>query len=159
MKLETSRSNNRQNCYAFYRKASSNVLAERKTINVDVRIIAATNADLKNAIEDGRFREDLYYRLNVFPIDLPPLRERPEDIELLAHHFVEKYSKKMGRSIKGIPASTMNYPPQVQLPRKTFESWKNIIERATILATDGLIRVDGRLRDSGKHLRCHKRGR
>jgi transcriptional regulator with GAF, ATPase, and Fis domain len=72
-------------------------IGSSKTIKVDVRIIAATNRDLQKAIEDGTFREDLFYRLNVVPIELPPLRERPEDILRLVQHFVHKYCDETGR--------------------------------------------------------------
>ena len=82
-------------------------LGSAKTIGVDVRIIAATHRDLSSMIRDEEFREDLFYRLNVFPVEIPPLRERREDIPLLVNYFVSKFSRRMGRQISSIPTATM----------------------------------------------------
>ena len=82
-------------------------LGDHNCKKIDVRIISATNKDLKREVEAGRFREDLYYRLNVFPIILPPLRERRDDIVLLANHFLTKFSQRMNKSIKGISKEAM----------------------------------------------------
>ena len=79
-----------------------------KTIQVDIRIIAASNRDLQEAVEQGTFREDLYYRLNVVNIKLPPLRERREDIPFLAHFFIEKYNQKYQMKVKGVSQRAMN---------------------------------------------------
>ena len=79
-----------------------------KTIEVDVQVIAATNKGLLKAVREGKFREDLYYRISVFPITLPPLRERKEDIHLLITHFIEKFNKEMGKSINNISPQAMN---------------------------------------------------
>ena len=84
------------------------VLGSPKTVKVDVRIIAATNRDLAEEVREGRFREDLYYRLNVFPIEVPPLRDRREDIPMLVWGFVEKYSKEMRKDIRRIPKGAMD---------------------------------------------------
>lgn len=102
------------------------------TKRVDVRIIAATNRDLRQDIEDKRFREDLFYRLNVFPIDLPPLRERREDVAMLVPHFVGKYAARMGKQITTIPEETMRILKSWNWPGNVREL-ENMIERMVIL--------------------------
>ncbi|NIR47733.1 AAA domain-containing protein [candidate division KSB1 bacterium] len=102
-----------------------------KTIKVDVRVIAATNRNLEKEVENGDFREDLYYRLNVFPIKLPPLRERKEDIPLLVNHFIKKYSKKIGKRIETIPQDVLDILQKYRWPGNVREL-ENIIERAVI---------------------------
>ncbi len=102
-------------------------------IQVDVRIIAATNADLKRRVENGRFREDLFYRLNVFPIEIPPLRERREDIPLLAEHFVKKYAREMKVKEKRISPKAMEILMSYSWKGNVREL-ENTIERAMILA-------------------------
>jgi formate hydrogenlyase transcriptional activator len=104
-----------------------------KTIKVDVRVIAATNRDLTKAIAEGKFRQDLYYRLNVFPIHLPPLRERPEDISLLVHYFVARYAAKIGRQISRVPKEALQRLVAYAWPGNVREL-ENIIERAVILS-------------------------
>jgi len=103
-----------------------------RTIRVDVRIIAATNRNLADMVEAGTFRSDLYYRLNVFPLQLPPLRERVEDIALLAGHFLEKCTRKLGKSFKGVDAESLNRLRRYHWPGNIREL-QNIIERAAIL--------------------------
>ncbi len=103
------------------------------TIKVDVRVIAATNRDLEKAVQEGRFRPDLYYRLNVFPIRLPPLRERQEDIPLLVRYFVQKYGTKLGKRIETIPQPTMEALKAYPWPGNIREL-ENVIERAVILS-------------------------
>ena len=108
------------------------------TIKVDVRVIAATNRDLEELIEKGQFREDLYYRLNVFPIHLPPLRKRRTDIPLLADFFVEKYSKMHHKSIKRISTPAIDMLMSYHWPGNVREL-ENCIERAVILSQDDVI--------------------
>ncbi len=109
---------------------------------VDVRVIAATNRDLAERIKSGEFREDLYYRINVIPVNLPPLRRRREDIPLLAEHFITKYSVSMGIDAKPIAASAMRVLERYQWPGNVREL-ENVIERALALSTeDGLTKAD-----------------
>jgi formate hydrogenlyase transcriptional activator len=115
-----------------------------KPMRVDVRLIAATNRDLAVCARDGRFRADLYYRLNVFPIDLPPLRARREDIGLLAEHFMQRMGRKLGKPLRRIASDT--------LARLTAHDWpgnirdlQNTIERAAVLASSDVLSVDWEL--------------
>jgi PAS domain S-box-containing protein len=110
-------------------------------IKVDVRVIAATNRDLPKAIRDGKFREDLYYRLNVFPLTLPPLRERTGDVPLLVHFLVTKFAARVGRRIEGITPVTMERLTKYHWPGNIREL-ENILERAIILANDPLLHID-----------------
>ncbi len=100
-------------------------------INVDVRIISATNIDLKNAVKEGRFREDLYYRLYVIPIFIPPLRERKEDMPLLVNTLIRKYNQDFGRNIRGILPEALNLLLDYHWPGNVREL-ENVIERAVI---------------------------
>lgn len=109
------------------------LLGSSETIRADVRVIAATNRDLVNEIRNGRFREDLYYRLNVFPISAPPLRERREDIPLLVWKFVQEFSESMGKTIECIPRKMMDKLQSHPWPGNVREL-RNIIERAMILS-------------------------
>jgi formate hydrogenlyase transcriptional activator len=112
-----------------------------RTVKVDVRVIAATNRDLQLDAENKRFRSDLYYRLNVFPIELPSLRERPEDIETLARHFMARMARKLGRPLNRIDSGTLD-----KLRRHTWpgniRDLQNTIERAAVLAPDDTLSVD-----------------
>jgi PAS domain S-box-containing protein len=110
-------------------------------IKADVRVIAATNRDLRNATADGKFRLDLYYRLNVFPIDMPALRERTADIPLLAQFFVQKYASKVGRTVAGIELDTMDRLVRYHWPGNVREL-ENIIERALILGAAPTLSID-----------------
>jgi len=109
-----------------------------KTIKVDVRVIAATNQDLMELMEQGRFRSDLYYRLNVFPIMAPPLRERGADILLLADYFAEKYAENMGKSIHRISSSAIDLLTTYRWPGNVREL-ENCMERAVLLARGDVI--------------------
>jgi Nif-specific regulatory protein len=108
------------------------------TIKVNVRLIAATNVDLEVAVQDGRFRSDLYYRLNVFSIYLPPLRERKTDILLLAEHFLEKYTKQNSKQIKRISTSAIDMLMSYHWPGNVREL-ENVIERATLVCEGSVI--------------------
>ncbi|RMH65662.1 MAG: sigma-54-dependent Fis family transcriptional regulator [Calditrichaeota bacterium] len=107
-----------------------------RTIKVDVRVIAATNRDLLEAVEEGTFREDLYYRLNVFPIHLPPLRERREDIAELARFFMEKYARRLNKTIKGMTPLFIELLEQAPWPGNVREL-ENEMERVVTLADEG----------------------
>ena len=125
----------------FLQERSFMRLGGKETITVDVRVIAATNEYLKDAVDRGAFRKDLYYRLNVIPIEIPPLRERKEDIPLLIRHFIRKFSSKMERNISGI-----NKDAEELLKRYKWEGnvreLENVIERAITLTDDDLIGID-----------------
>jgi PAS domain S-box-containing protein len=116
-------------------------LGSPETLRVNVRIIAATNRDLGQAVLDGKFRADLYHRLNVFPIHVPPLRERREDIPPLAWAFVESIGRRMGKTIKTIPRRSMDQLQRYTWPGNVREL-SNVIERAMILATDDTLRIE-----------------
>jgi Nif-specific regulatory protein len=109
-----------------------------KPVRVDLRIIAATNRNLPEMIEKGLFREDLYYRLNVFPITIPPLRERSSDVILLADHFVTQSAEEMGKEVKRISTPALNMLMAYHWPGNVREL-ENVIERAVILSDDGVI--------------------
>lgn len=111
-------------------------LGGKQTIKIDVRLIAATNRNLEEEVKAGRFRADLYFRLHVFPINLPPLRERPEDIEPLTHFFVEKYSKNTGRKIRKIASKVIQQLRSYTWPGNVREL-EHLIERSVLLTTDG----------------------
>jgi formate hydrogenlyase transcriptional activator len=108
-----------------------------RTTRVDVRVVAATNQDLKQMVRDRKFREDLYYRLNVFPVYLPPLRERKADIPELVEHFVQQFADSMGKTIETIPEETMHVMVRHYWPGNIREL-QNYIERGVILSNDGI---------------------
>ena len=108
-------------------------LGSTQAVKVDVRIVAATNRDLEKAVAEGTFREDLYYRLNVFPITIPPLRERIEDIAALANGFLTEFSKSLGKSIQSISDESLRHLQSYHWPGNVREL-RNVIERAAILA-------------------------
>jgi formate hydrogenlyase transcriptional activator len=115
-------------------------LGSNRTIKVNVRLLAATNRNLAESIADHQFRSDLYYRLNVFPIVIPPLRERPEDIALLVQYFVRKFARRMNRYIETIPTSTMKALQQWHWPGNVREL-ENLMERSVILSEGHFLRV------------------
>ena len=112
-----------------------------RPVPVDVRIIAATNADLPAAIEQGRFRSDLFYRLNVFPLHVPPLRERPEDIPVLSRHFLQMHARRLKRACEDFEAESMERLVQYAWPGNVREL-ENLVERGLILCHERLLRVD-----------------
>jgi len=113
-------------------------VGSNRTLKTNARIIVATNRDLENAVDKGSFRQDLYYRINVFPILLPPLRDRKDDILLLADFFVERYSKKMSKNIRRISTPAINMMVSYHWPGNVREL-ENCIERAVLLSSDGVI--------------------
>jgi len=110
-------------------------------IHVDVRVIAATNRDLKAAVADGTFREDLFYRLDVFPIEVPPLRERKDDIPLLVRHFTQQFARRMNKVIDTISSATMDALRRYQWPGNIREL-QNVIERSVILCETEIFSID-----------------
>jgi formate hydrogenlyase transcriptional activator len=114
-------------------------LGGTRTVRVNVRVIAATNQDLEAMVEERKFRADLYYRLNIFPITLPPLREREEDIPLLVAHFVQKFSQRVGKSIDCVPDDVLEALQQHHWPGNIREL-QNFIERSLIMATGSVFR-------------------
>ena len=137
-------------------------LGSSRTLRTDARLIAATNRDLGAMVDERKFRSDLYYRLNVFPVRVPPLRERPDDIPLLVRHFVQQFSRRTNRSIETIPSETMTALVNYDWPGNIREL-QNVIERAVILskgpvltvatddlkprpATDGAVQADKNIR-------------
>lgn len=125
-------------------------LGSTRTKKVDVRLVAATNRDLEKMIEDRQFREDLYYRLNVFPIRIPPLRERPEDIPLLVRYFAQKYGRRMEKQIESVPTAAMKVLSKWHWPGNIREL-ENFIERSVILTHGPALQVPvGELTNHGK---------
>lgn len=115
-------------------------LGGTRTIRTDVRLIAATNRDLAAMVQEQKFRSDLFFRLNVFPVELPPLRERPEDIPLLVRHFAEEFSRRMSRPVETISSETMNALCQYRWPGNIREL-QNVIERSVILSSGPSLNV------------------
>ncbi len=115
-------------------------LGSSRTMRTDARLIAATNRDLKELVDEGKFRPDLYYRLNVFPVHVPPLRERAEDIPLLVRHFVQQFSRRSGKRIESIPTETMDTLVRYPWPGNIREL-QNVIERAVIISKGPVLKV------------------
>jgi formate hydrogenlyase transcriptional activator len=115
-------------------------LGSTRTRQVDVRLVAATNRDLTEMMKQNEFRSDLYYRLNIFPIRLPPLRERREDIPLLVQYFMQKYARRMGKRIETVPAATMQKLVDWSWPGNVREL-QNMIERGVILSRGFVLEI------------------
>jgi len=115
-------------------------LGSSRTLRTDARLIAATNRDLGALVTEQKFRADLFYRLNVFPVQVPPLRERPDDIPLLLRHFVEHYARRMKRDIETIPSETLEALTRYGWPGNVREL-QNLMERAVILSPGPVLRV------------------
>jgi two-component system response regulator PilR (NtrC family) len=124
-------------------------------IRVDVRIIAATNQNLEKKTKDGSFREDLYYRLNVIPIYIPPLRKRKEDIPVLTEHFIDKYSKEFGKDIKRISSYAMELLTKYRFPGNVREL-ENIIEKSVALGTSNIILPENLILSENNKRDLHK---
>jgi formate hydrogenlyase transcriptional activator len=116
-------------------------LGSAKTIKVDVRLVAATNRDLEREVREGRFRADLFYRLSVFPISLPPLRERPEDVPLLVWHFITRRQARLGRSVKRVPERLMRAFAAYAWPGNVREL-ENVVDRALIMTAGETLAAD-----------------
>jgi len=112
-----------------------------KSIRVDVRVIAATNKNLEEAVDEGKFREDLFYRLNVIPMHLPPLKDRVSDIPLLAHYFLQKFNKEKKKNIDDISPECMNILMNYEWPGNVREL-ENLMERLVILKQKGIVTPD-----------------
>jgi len=126
-------------------------VGESRVRHVDVRVIAATNRPLEDAIDAGHFRADLYYRLNVFPIRVPPLRDRPRDIPLLVAHFLQQFQRKLAKPLKGVTPDSMARLEGYPWPGNIREL-RNAIERAALLSRGGLVlpeNLPARVREAG----------
>jgi transcriptional regulator with GAF, ATPase, and Fis domain len=124
-------------------------LGSSKTMRVDVRIIAASNRNLEDEVKSGRFRKDLLYRINVFPLTIAPLRHRKEDIALLVNWFVKKYNREMGKTITSVPDSLIKHLQAYDWPGNVREL-ENVIERAMITSKDSVLRLTEKLTLSGR---------
>jgi transcriptional regulator with GAF, ATPase, and Fis domain len=124
----------------FLQEAEFERLGSHRTMHVETRVIAATNRDIREEVRAGRFRRDLYFRLNVFPITVPPLRQRRSDIPLLARHLVERLAARNGKRIAQIPNCVFDQLEQYSWPGNVREL-ENVLERAVITSTDGTLRL------------------
>ena len=140
MKSGTSASNLQPKLLRALQEHEFERLGSAKTIRVDVRLIAATHRDLPSMMRNHQFREDLFYRLNVFPVEIPPLRDRREDIPLLVNFFVSRLSRKMQKRIESIPKDAMEALTNAPWPGNIREL-ENFIERAVILTQGSELRV------------------
>src|SRR5215470_5559039 len=119
----------------------SEPLGSSRTRTGDTRVIAATNRDLEHVVAEGKFRADLFYRLNVIPIHVPALRERPGDVRLLVHHCVARYARDLGKHVDGVSRETLERLERYGWPGNVREL-QNLIERAVVLATSPTLRIE-----------------
>ena len=119
-----------------------------RTQQVDVRLVAATNRDLAQEVAGGRFRADLYYRLNVFPIRVPPLRERPSDLALLVRHFLAQFQRKLAKPLKGVTPESLARLERYSWPGNIREL-QNVLERACVLSPGPVVEIVDELRPAG----------
>jgi transcriptional regulator with GAF, ATPase, and Fis domain len=126
-------------------------LGSSHSIKIDVRIVATTNRDLEAEVRKGRFRQDLYYRLNVFPITVPPLRERKEDIPLMVQAFIERYARKLGKQITSIQKETMKALQGYPWPGNIREL-ESVLERAVILCSGPVLQLADKLDISSPYM-------
>jgi transcriptional regulator with GAF, ATPase, and Fis domain len=126
-------------------------LGSSRTIRVDVRIVATTNRNLEEEVRKGRFRQDLYYRLNVFPLTVPPLRQRKDDIPLLVHAFIDRYARELGKEFTSIRKETMKSLQDYDWPGNVREL-ENVIERSAILCPGPILELADRLEKSALSL-------
>jgi transcriptional regulator with GAF, ATPase, and Fis domain len=119
-----------------------------QTIKVDVRVIAATNRDLKEVVQSGTFRSDLFYRLNVFPLEVPALSKRRDDIPLLVNFFLSKFGKKLGKEVRGVSQKSMDSLVNYDWPGNVREL-QNIVERAVVLTSGPIVQIDDSMTRSG----------
>jgi formate hydrogenlyase transcriptional activator len=130
----------RSRCSGFQEREFERV-GGGQSIRVDVRVVAATNRDLKAAVANGAFREDLYYRLNVFPLEMPPLRARGADIPLLVEYFIDRYARKAGKNIRSVDKKTLQLLQSYPWPGNIREL-QNVIERSLIVCETEIFTVD-----------------
>ncbi len=130
----------------------------RRPVPVDVRVIATTNRDLQKEMAAGRFREDLFYRLSVFPLQVPPLRERPEDIRLLAEHFAARFSAKLNKTVRGFTEETIEFLRSRQW-KGNIREFENAIQRAVLVAKSDLICPDDFMIGGNPHHAASQNGR
>ena len=127
-------------------------LGNSMTLKTNTRIIAATNRNLEEEVKNSQFREDLYYRLNVFPIDIPPLRERMEDVPLLVQHFIDKYADKFNKSITKIPQKTITALMSYTWPGNIREL-ENIMQRSIIISRNEVLELGDWFKENKNHNR------
>ena len=141
---------------ACWKGIRSSASAAAKPVKVDVRVIAATNRDLERDVAEGRFRRDLYFRLHVLEIVVPPLRKRPEDIPELAHYFLQQFNAETGRKMRGFTPQAMELMRKYRWPGNVREL-KNVVERAVVLCRGEFIEQDDLMLSQAVHRRRHGR--